>query len=53
VNGLISEVSAGMMIPVTRNFSLGPRAALSSNLTGDPKDGVMSVQLGVRVLHAI
>ncbi len=53
VNGLISEVSASMMIPITRTFSLGPRAALSSNLTGDPKDGVMALQLGVRVLHAI
>ena len=53
VNGLISEVSASMMVPITRTFSLGPRAALSSNLTGDPKDGVMAVQLGVRVLHAI
>lgn len=53
VNALISEVSASMMVPVTRTFSLGPRAALSSNLTGDPKDGVMSLQLGVRVLHAI
>lgn len=50
-NGLISEVSASMMIPVTRNFSLGPRVAISSNLTGNPKDGVSSLQLGVRVLH--
>jgi hypothetical protein len=50
-SGLMSEVSASMMVPVTRNFSLGPRVAISSNLTGNPKDGVSSLQLGVRVLH--
>jgi hypothetical protein len=49
---LMSEVSACMMIPVTHNFSLGPRVALSSNLTSNTKEGVSSLQLGVRFLHA-
>jgi hypothetical protein len=49
---LVSECSAAMMIPVTHNFSIGPRVALSSALTGVTKEGVSSLQLGVRVLHA-
>lgn len=49
---LTSECSASMMIPVTRNFSLGPRVAISSNLTNVSKEGVSALQLGLRVLHA-
>jgi hypothetical protein len=49
---LISEISASMMIPVTSRFSIGPRVALSSNLTAVGDEGVSGLQLGLRVLHA-
>jgi len=49
---LVSDVSASMMIPVSHNFSMGPRVALISNLTSDTPEGVSMVELGLRIIHA-